>query len=286
MLHISVNIVNYEEQFGINGILSKYAYSLERELRAMGHEGVVTAWPQDGSNVTHHINYLAYRGPKPGINTLMITHLTGDRNQGLEQKMDFLREALETAYGITMSPVLRDQLIKDGLPAERLFYVYHAHDLPRPPRVIAILHNIYPDGRKQEWMYEKLFQSIDKAKFQFNIMGTGWNDLLSRADIFFNHFPKFEIEDYVEILNTAHYVLYTGDEDCVAQSLIDAKQAGIRTIFPDIPANREFGIDHPFTTILDLIYIFKKLEENPVEGLTWRRYAEEHLKIWKELCSR
>ena len=214
----------------------------------------------------------------------MITHLTGDNRQSREYKTEFLRDSLDTSFGITMSKTLLDQLIIEGLPVDRLSYVYPAHDkLFRRPCKIAILTNIYLDGRKREQMYIDLFKSIDKDKFIFMIMGRGWEKVLSQVDIVYEHYSSFNMDKYISILWESDYVLYVGDEDCVSQSLIDAHQVGIKTIFPDIPVNHEFGIDYAFTTQEDLNMIFYKLIENKVSDLTWENYARNHLEIWTEL---
>jgi hypothetical protein len=279
-----INIVNYELSFQNTGILSKYSYCLERELKALGREVAVTPLPDPAALINYHINYLSYR-PTDTYDYLMITHLTGDENHSHEKKFEFLKASLETSFGITMSRVLMDGLIAQGLPAEKLGYILPAHDsIPRRPRVIAILTDIKHDKRKREWMYTDLFKSIDKSKFDFLIMGKGWDETLKGADIYYKLYPMFDLSIYKRILNQADYCLYVGDEDCVSQSLIDALQAGIKTIFPDIPTNHEFGkVAHLFNTQEELNAIFKKLEKNPVEHLTWANYAKRHLEIWDKV---
>lgn len=277
---MKICIVNYEMTFN-NGILSKYAFSLERELKKLGADVSVKPIPDESANINYHINYLAYR-PTDTIDTLMITHLTGDANQTREYKTEFLRNCLGRSYGITMSKVLMEKLVEQGFPKNRLFYVLPAHDsIPRRPREIAILTDIKPDKRKREWMYEELFKTIDKDKFLFRIMGKGW-------DIDFNGinkdlYPEFEMGTYKKILANADYVLYVGDEDCVSQSLIDAHQAGIKTIFPGMDHNFEFGVDLPFNNQEDLNNIFSKLAENDADKLTWANYTKNHLRIWENI---
>lgn len=280
-----INIVNYELAFQNTGILSKYSYCLEREANKLGVSAYVTALPDNRADITHHINYLAFQ-PTTTLNTLMITHITGDLNHTRDFKLSFLKKSLETSFGITMSKSMISTLIEEGISPEKLACVYHAQDsLPRRPIRIAILHNIYPDGRKREWMYKELFKTIDPSKFEFLIVGTGWQGLLkdTTTTIKISYIPKFGILQYKSILDIADFVLGTGDEDCANQSHLDALQAGVKTIFPRIDAYIELGVDFPFSDQSELNEIFKKLSYNKVEEFTWENYARKHIAIWEGL---
>jgi hypothetical protein len=279
---MKVNIVNYEHGIGMNGILTKYALSMEKALKDLGVDVSVSDQPEE-ADINHHINYLAYR--KPGkIDTLMITHLAGDKNHTHEYKFNFLQEALKTAFGISFSPYMTDYLVAKGIDKDKLDSVLPAHDsIPRRPRVIAILTNIYKDGRKNEGMYLDLFKSIDKDKFLFKIMGYGWEEVLSQANINKEYYPQFEMEKYKEILNTADYHLYVGSEDCMAQAALDTTNAGIPNIVPKQDWNKDIHSEYIFETQEELNSIFKKLEENRVADWTWETYVKKHLSIWQKL---
>jgi hypothetical protein len=237
----------------------------------------------DESEINHHINYLAYQKSNT-IDTLMITHMSADKNHTLHYKLEFLKKALETSHGITFSPSMIDYLFKNGISKYKLDFALPAHDgMKRRPVVVSLLTNIYPDGRKREYLFETVFDKIQKEKFIFKIMGYGWDFLLSKYDLQKEYYPKFDLKKYHEILNSSDYVLYVGSEDCMAQCLLDACNAGVKTIAPKQPLNEDIGIDFEFNGIYDLIAIFNKITENRVSHLTWEYYAKKHLEIWEKL---
>lgn len=277
---MKINIVNYEQALGINGILSKYAKEIHRNLIDLGHQATISDAPAKKVDINHHLNYQSYI-PSGTLDTVMITHLDS------EEKIKKALDCLKTAYGICFNPSVVEKLIKRGAPKDRLTYVYHAHDsIPRRPRIIALAYKIYPDGRKREEMFTELFKTIkDKNKFAFRIMGGGWKpvlDPLVKKGLKAQWVEDFYDEFYRQLLATSDYLLYTGGEETMAQSLLDAKQAGLRII---APPHEEIEVDLPFNSQEELNAIFAKLEENPVEDRNWENYAKQLENIWKKLCS-
>lgn len=279
---MKIHIVNYELNHGIDAILSKYARMLERELIDLGHDVTVSGKPEK-ADVNHHINFISYI-PSGGIDTTMITHLSGDKNQSEKEKIALVKKQLKTSYGICMNEELKEKLVQAGCDAKRLFVSGHAHDsIPRRPLIIAIVTNLYPDGRKKEEMFTKLFKTLDPKDFLFRIMGKGWKPILEplvEKHIQVQYMDNFTLDLYQQFLCTSDFLLYTGDEDSLAQSLIDAKQAGLRII---ARPRRELTVDVPFVTQQDLNRIFASLTENEVETWTWENYAKNHVKVWKKL---
>lgn len=279
---MKIHIVNYEQNYGIDAILTKYARMMERELLDLGHDVTVSGKPEK-ADINHHINFISYV-PSGGVDTTMITHLSGDKNQSKEDKIKLVKKQLKTSYGICMNAELKETLVKAGCDEKKLFVTGHAHDsIPRRPNIIAIVTNVYPDGRKREVMFTKLFLSLDPSKYLFRIMGKGWKPILDplvEKGIQVQYMDVFTLDLYQQFLCTSDYLLYTGDEDSLAQSVIDAKQAGLRVI---APPRKEFKIDYPFISQADLNSIFKKMVENEVENWTWETYAKKHEAIWKPL---
>jgi len=280
---MKVNIVNYEQGLGINGILTKYAKEMQRALIDLGHLCTVSHLPDKDADINHHINYISYK-PSGTIDTTMITHVTGDKSKTEKQKIDLIKKQSKTAIGICFS-----QKMKDRLGIDNLKVVLPAHDsIPRRPRIVAIATNLYPDGRKREDMFMKLFKTIDPEKFAFRIVGEGWKKTLDalakkseKKKIRVQYLPYFRADFYQELLDTSDYLLYTGGEDALAQSIIDAKQAGLRII---APPQEDIEVEYPFKDQKELNYIFSQITENPVEEWTWENYAKAHLDIWKKLC--
>lgn len=279
-----INIVNYEQALGMDAILSKYARMLERELIDLGHDVTISGKPAK-ADVNHHINFVSYV-PSGGLDTTMITHVSGDKNHTEAEKIAMVKRQEKTAYGICMNQTIKDTLVKAGCDKKKLFVSGHAHDsLERRPKIIAMVFNIYPDGRKREDMIIKLLKSLGKNKSQyiFRIMGKGWEkviDTMNKEKIRAQGWPQFMADPYLQILSTSDYLLYTGNEDSLAQSVIDAKQAGLRVI---APPQKDLTVELPFIGQADLNGIFEKMLDNEVKNWTWTNFAKTHEKIWKSL---
>jgi hypothetical protein len=260
-----MHIVNYEEGM-YNGILSKYAYTMADILGA-----TVSNKPKKGV-INHHINYASYI-PSGGIDTVMITHIW----EGW--KLDKLKEVMQTAQvGICFSKETEKLLRKKGI--KNLTTILPAHEGYTKVKKILISTNVYPDGCKREGMFYELLKNIDVSKFQFYIIGSGWNVEGLNANI--AYLPKFEKPEYEKMLQFCDYNLYFGLDEG-SMGILDAKSVGMRTIAPIQGFHRELGIDYPFTTQQELNAIFKGLEINPVGHLTWENYCKEHTKIWEKL---
>lgn len=277
---MKIHIINYEQAFN-NGILSKFAHKLHDELEKIkGIEVSIGNVPEPTADINHHVNYLPYQHSGK-LNTLMVTHIW----EGY--KLDALKEHLESAdIGICMSDYTKNFLLKEGVDKNKLATVLPAHDdQPQRHQIVSILTNVYPDGCKREQMLTELAKTLDNNKWAFRIMGSDWKDILVPLvanGLQVDYFAEFDKENYKRILESSDYNLYFG-EDEGSMGVLDAKNAGLKIIAPNIGFNIDIGVDYPFHSQEELNDIFKKLSINPVEGWTWKKYAKEHLKIWKKL---
>jgi hypothetical protein len=284
MKKLKINIVNYEEGIVQNGILTKYARSMEKELIDLGEDVKVSNRPDPGSDINHHINYIAAQSC-PTKNTTMVTHFTSDMYE-MKKKLGIMRKFLKDGgTGICFSQGIVDYLVREGMPEDQLKVVLPAHDgMKRRPRFIMIAFKVYPDKRKREDMFKKMFLSLkDPKKFLFRIMGPGWKpvlDPLVKKGIQVQWADSFTQDLNEQLLNTSDYLLYTGGEDAAAQCLIDAKNAGLRII---APRQDDIEVEYPWSTQKELNEIFDRLQDNQVEDWTWENYTKQHLKIWKKL---
>lgn len=280
----SIHLVNYEEGIVENGILTKHARMMERELLDLGYKVTVSNTPDKKADINHHINYIAYQ-KCPTLNTTMVTHFTSDMYE-MEEKLDKMRNFIKDGgVGICFSKGVEKYLAEQGMNPKQLKTVLPAHDsLERRPRFIMIAFKVYPDGRKREEMFAKLFRSLENPKnFIFRIIGPGWApilDKLSKEGIQVQWADKFDLELYKSVLNTSDYLLYTGGEDAIAQCLVDGKNAGVRLI---APKQEHLEVEYPWETQEELNAIFAKIDENPVADWTWEKYTKEHIKIWEDL---
>lgn len=279
---LKIHIVNYEEGIN-NGILSKFANKMYDILsKKDGFEVSIGNRPRDGVDINHHINYLPYK-PNNTKNTLMVTHIW----EGY--KLESLKEGMKTAdLGICMSQDQKDELVKWGLDESKLPVILPAHDgNPRRHQIVAILTNVYPDGCKRQWMFEELVKTLDHSQWAFRIMGSGWQDIikgLQDTGVNIDYFHDFNYDTHKLILDSSDYLLYFGKDEG-AMSTLDAKNAGLKLIAPNVGFHKEIGIDYPFDTQEELNEVFANLNQNPVKDWTWERYVDEHIKLWQKLLS-
>ena len=277
---MKIHIVNYEQ--GQNdGILSKFARKMHEILsKTEGIEASIGNKARDDVDINHHINYLPYK-PNKTKNTLMVTHIW----EGY--KLDALKKGMETAdLGICMSQGQKDELIAWGLDESKLPVILPAHDgNPRRHQIVAILTNVYPDGCKREEMFEELAKTLDNNQWAFRIMGKGWEDILVPLvanGLQVDYFHDFNYDTHKMILDSSDYLLYFGKDEG-AMSTLDAKNAGLTLIAPNVGFHKEIGIDYPFDTQEELNEIFTKLNPNPVKDWTWDKYVNQHIELWKTL---
>jgi hypothetical protein len=277
---IKVHLVNYEQVFN-DGILSKFARKMYDELEKIkGVEVSIGNVPEPSADINHHINYLPYRHSGK-INTLMVTHIWEGH------KFDSLKKSLESAdMGICMSSALPKELVALGLPKDKLTYVLPAHDgTPRRYQVVAILTNVYPDGCKREEMFAELVKTLDKKQWAFRIMGSGWHDILAplvAEGLQVDYFAEFDKDTHQKILETSDYCLYFGQDEG-SMAILDAVNAGLKTISTPQGYHLDIGLDYTFDTQTQLNKVFEELSWNRVKDWTWKNYAKQHLKIWKQL---
>lgn len=269
-----------------DGILSKFAQKLHGELTKLGHDSKISKWPDPKAEINHHINYLPYKheNSPDTINTLQVTHIW----EGY--KLDALKKGMETAdMGICFSPETQHQLSHWGIPKEKLTHVLPAHDgNKRRHQIVAILTNVYPDGCKLEDTFTKLVKTLDPNEWAFRIMGSGWNEILVPlvADgLQVDYFNDFDYKLHQQILESSDYALYFGRDEG-SMGLLDAANAGVKTIGIKQGFHIDMPLDYYFDTDQELIDLFKTLNQNPVKDWLWPKHAQDHVKIWERLISK
>lgn len=279
---MKIQIVNYEMGSN-NGILSKYSNKLNEELKKLGQDSRVFNVPSRDVTVNYHINYLPYKheNSPDTINALMITHIFEN------YKLSAIRKGMETAdIGICMSSETMEKLIDWGIPKEKLTTILPAHDgHVRRHQIVSILTNVYPDGCKREEMFTELVKTLDKNKWAFRIMGSGWHDILVPlvADgLQVDYFAEFNYDIHKQILESSDYSLYFGKDEG-SMGILDSANAGVKTITTNQGFHKDIGIDYPFDTQQELNDIFAKLSVNKVEDWTWKNYAINHLKLFESI---
>jgi len=276
---MKVNLVNYEMTL-TSQILSKFAWRMSEELEKLGIVHAITDAPDPSFDVNHHIIYSAYRHV-PSVNTLMVTHIDNDN------KIAILSRALKTAdMGIFMSRDSMDKMIGKGMLAQKCAVVLPAHDDRIVPIPVAILTNVYADGRKREYMLSELARVIDPRRFLFRIMGQDWDIAsLQKLGLNIEYYPDFDRAAHERILRDSKYYLYMGLDEG-SMGTVDAKLAGLKTIATPQGFHIELGLDHPFMTQEELNAIFLEIQKPKLPEWTWESYTKKHVALWQKLLAK
>lgn len=283
-----VNIISYEALDG--WICGKIAQKLYDWCKLNGLDVVLSNKFNADCDINHHIIYTGYNNEKNGINTVYITHIDNSK------KLEKLHSNIVYAdMGICMSAYTRDYLINFGFPKSKLTYINLSHDSNAIERTftIGITTRLYPDGRKNEYMIEKLIPFISPKDFDFKIMGFGWQSIVKKLkDKGFKveYHQDFNYEAYLELMSSLDYFLYTG-EDEGSVGFIDALASGVKTIVQPQGHHLDAlnGITFPFTNFEELKNIFKQIENekfvltSAVKDWTWNMFAQKHIFVWKNL---
>jgi hypothetical protein len=285
---MKVRIVCYED---VNAwILGKFALKLEENLKELGVDVSIAMQTDEEADINHHIIYANFNGKRSNIDTLMITHIDD------VWKLNLLKNNIGNYQaGICMSRDTMNNLIKLGIPGDKLCFVNPAHDgvIKLKKRIIGITCRVQPDGRKREHFLSKLAKEISPDLFSFIIMGEGWDEqvkILKQHNFEVIFYNSFDYTKYAEIFSKLDLYLYMGQDEG-QMGFIDAVAAGIETIVTQQGYHLDLkeGITYPFNTYSELSDIFKTISRKvfnystSVKEWNWRDYSNKHLEIWKYL---
>ena len=285
-----IRIVCYDPR---GWIIGKFAARLREELAVLGVAAEVAQVPDPSAEINHHLVYVDVTGSAGPHDTVMVTHVDDIASIRL------LRRQLESgATGVCVSRDTMTQMVRMGLPAERLCYVLPAHDeVLRPrPLLIGIATRLYPlDGRKREGMLLELAPHIRPDDFRFVIMGSGWEPIVAamqKRSFLVDYYPEFDAATYRDMMQSLDYYLYLGNDEG-SMGFIDALAAGVPTITTPqgFHLDAAEGLTHPFSTTDELKHVFaaiarpRRLRAESVAAWTWSNYARKHLDIWTFLLT-
>ena len=280
----------------VGWILGKFAARLVDNLSEMGFDADQASEPSASVDVNHWIYFVHFDpAPRPGIHTLMITHVDSVK------KLNQLKAAESYCQaGICLSIDTRDMLVRRGLPTQWLPVIPPAHDVDIAPRRIklGITTRLYADGRKGEDKLLTVAKRMRLDDFHFEIIGAGWNSIIEQlrlagATVRWAEGTGDAVRDYAiykEWVPEFDFYLYLG-EDEGSMGFLDAVSAGVNTIVTPQGFHLDFpeGLTHPVWTAADLERVLRRIQEerasrvSQVRALTWRRYAEAHVALWTEL---
>lgn len=286
-----VCVVCYEDPDG--WILGKIARKLSENLNALGCTSWIARAPVVDADINYHVFYGNYRPSDRGNDVLMVTHIDSLAKQIL------LKLQLQSAlHAICMSSDAVKNLTEKGIPSNKLSYVNPAHEFVVRPRKLrlGLMTNNYEDGRKNGDFLPRIFELVPAEHFKLVIMGTGWDEIVSRlraSGLDVEHFTKFEHARYVELVPTLDFLLYFGFDEG-SMSFLDAAAAAVPTIVTpqgfhlDAPG----ALTYPVTSAVEVAGVLNKIVEerqarvNAVQSWTWNNFASEHQLIFERVLGR
>lgn len=285
---MKVRIVCYED---VNAwILGKFALKMHENLTKLGVSVDISNSPDLEADINHHIIYGGYGPEVSSLDTLMITHIDNT------DKLSLLKKQMQTAkMGICMSKEAMINLYNLGIPREKLCYINPAHDGVIKPRplVVGITCRVQNDGRKREYMLDKLAETLNPDEFSFKIMGEYWTPHVAKLQnkgFSVEYHDKFDYGTYIKLIPSLDYYLYMGQDEG-QMGFIDALAAGVKTIVTAQGYHLDAidGISYPFNTLNELLNVFEEISQerrtliNSISSWNWKDYTIKHLQIWEYL---
>lgn len=285
----SVNLVCYQDSW----IYKKFADRMQQYMETSGIRVFRSEKAREDADINHHIPCLNFEPYKN--DTLMITHIDDLK------KAELLRKQLKTArMGICMSKETVDKLISYGIPAHKLCYINPAQDNVIKPQkyVIGITHRCYDgyDVRKRTAALLEIVEGINPQYFRFEIMGSGWEEIVSslrEREFEVLYFDRFEYEKYLKLMSEIDYYLFIGQDEG-SMGYLDALAAGVGTIVTPqgFHLDTDCCIDYPCRTVAQFREAFLSLQGvrekkvKSVSGWTWGNYVRKHMEVWEYILGR
>lgn len=268
-------------------ILYKFAESTGDQLKKLGIEVNISKEFDTSADINH-----SFTASTPAVISgkcsFMVAHIS--RAELLDSIVNATKK---DAVAICMSRETRDMLIASGAKRNRICYVNPAQDGQITPKKITLgfTHRVYSDNRKRESMILDICKEIDPNVFRFEIMGAGWESIISEMEKMgfeVKYFSEFDKEEYNKLMLRLDYYCYFGFDEG-SMGYLDAVAAGVGTIVTPqgYHLDTECEITYPVSTINEIVDALQSLQEKRkkhyrfIETWTWENYAKKHLEIWK-----
>ena len=278
-------------------VLKKIAIRLKTSLEELGNTVTIGNTRSNSVDINHFLFNTFVPNEKIHGSSLLLTHI--DSVYKANHIADILKNYIDV--GICMSNSHLEELVEFGIPREKLTFCLPAVDKIEPNKItFIVLSNKYKDGRKNEWMLRELARKCDLSRFKFIFHGIHWGDTIQQlresnieADwISPTEDMNADYEVIFDSLKSSHYYLYLGWDEGSLGSL-DAYIMRKKLIV----SAQGFHLNLPaknvtyFNNFTELFEIFKEIShdedvfELSLKNMDWKRYAIEHLDIWRILLS-
>ena len=196
-----------------------------------------------------------------------------------------LYQSCEKADVITcMSFRGRQELIELGADPKKLWVIYAgAGGFKYRRRVIGVVGNVQPNGRKRESILLDLAWRYDLSPFEFVFIGHGWEDVaqkltslgVSAASV---KNDEGDLQKYYQLFDA---LLVTGYAEGGSLPILEAMAVGVPVISPDYGYAADFLEQHYDTPdeLMDILsgMIAESFENmRVVNSWTWEQYAAEY----------
>ena len=162
-------------------------------------------------------------------------------------------------------------------------------------RNILIVGSEQPNGRKRSWLLLELAWKYDLTPYHFNIIGTGWEDVvekLKNLGVSVTHRPTVDHDALQTAYHTSDALLVTGLREGGPLPVLEALASGIPVISPNYGFAAELGRVVLITSYDDVITLYSRLNElvKPVEDrvsavrpYTVGRYQQDHWRLFQAI---
>ncbi len=287
----SIQIINWEQSYGKNGILSRMAVEMCSAAKKRRIRLIESDFPDRHAAIIHQI-YFRTALPIRGIpSTVMVTHvdtylkkvlLNWQRKRGLHP-IFMSRQSATMSSGSHFGP---SDVVAP--PPARI--------LAKRKLKIGFFTNVYSDGRKREDILLEAVREVDEQWISLFMMGSGLEQLATACQnigVEVKLTSNFELEKYMALLSDIDLLIYTGiDEGAI--STLDAISAGVPVAVPSIGFNRM--LQHSkvkfFNDSRDLTKVIQEFVQEKIslaECLPTKNsleYFDQHLKIWVSVLNK
>jgi predicted O-methyltransferase YrrM len=270
-------------------IVSPYDSQAMKRLTAPLHElsrlydVTETQAPEAGADIYIHAPYHTMTD-MPGLHIAMYTHANPGDASGLLEVCN--RADMVTAMSFTG----RKELLDYGVDPRKIWVVpCAADDFAYRRRVVLVVGNVQPNGRKRESLLLDLAWQYDLSAYEFMMIGWNWGEVTDKLKkLGVNAATVDNISDNAlrEAYRMADVLLVTGYAEGGSLPILEAMASGTPVLSPRFGYAADYlDFDNLYTDTRDLYEKLTALNAGAIKNhriaraWTWRDYVNEYALI-------